>query len=219
MSTRGTLSEALTRLSAHLAAGRLASSTTFATSLLTQYRTRGLSTKQADWVYRLLERAEAGTAPAPDPLDVRPLLALFARAKAAGLRFPKIRLRQSDGSPLVLSMAGERSQAPGSLTATDGARYPDNRYYGRISPDGTYTAGRDASPASLATLRELATDPAGRAAIHGHASGSCCFCNRALDDSRSVAVGYGPICAGKYGLPWGEVSAPPITLTPVETLA
>jgi len=27
---------------------------------------------------------------------------------------------------------------------------------------------------------------------------------RGLDDERSVSVGYGPVCAGHYGLPWGE---------------
>jgi len=40
------------------------------------------------------------------------------------------------------------------------------------------------------------------AVASGHASGACCFCSRQLDDPRSVAHGYGPICAGHYGLPW-----------------
>jgi hypothetical protein len=31
---------------------------------------------------------------------------------------------------------------------------------------------------------------------------------RALSDDRSTAVGYGPICADHYGLPWGEAAAP-----------
>jgi hypothetical protein len=25
-----------------------------------------------------------------------------------------------------------------------------------------------------------------------------------LNDARSIAVGYGPVCAEKFGLPWGE---------------
>ena len=42
----------------------------------------------------------------------------------------------------------------------------------------------------------------------------CCFCNRALEDERSTAVGYGPICAGHFGLAWGnrpaEFAATPV---------
>ena len=29
---------------------------------------------------------------------------------------------------------------------------------------------------------------------------------RALSDDRSTAVGYGPICADHFGLPWGEAA-------------
>ncbi len=31
------------------------------------------------------------------------------------------------------------------------------------------------------------------------------LCGLDLTDERSTSAGYGPICAGKYGLPWGEV--------------
>lgn len=44
------------------------------------------------------------------------------------------------------------------------------------------------------------------AAQLGHAAHACCFCGIALTDDgdgRSVKVGYGPVCAAKYGLPWG----------------
>lgn len=42
-----------------------------------------------------------------------------------------------------------------------------------------------------------------QAAAFGEMTGHCCFCNTAIDTPESVAVGYGPICAGKFGLPWG----------------
>jgi hypothetical protein len=44
------------------------------------------------------------------------------------------------------------------------------------------------------------------AARLGHAAHACVFCGTALTDdgdNRSVKVGYGPICANRYGLPWG----------------
>ena len=48
--------------------------------------------------------------------------------------------------------------------------------------------------------------------IHGLAfaqHGSQCFyCGRDLDTPESLAVGYGPVCAAKLGLPWGAKAIP-----------
>jgi len=47
---------------------------------------------------------------------------------------------------------------------------------------------------------------ADEAAALGHSTSYCCFCSRHLKDQgegRSVEVGYGPVCAAKFGLPWG----------------
>jgi hypothetical protein len=54
-----------------------------------------------------------------------------------------------------------------------------------------------------ALLDELEADPKGFTAAHGKEHGQCCFCGWSLTDERSVCKGYGPICAGHYGLPWG----------------
>jgi hypothetical protein len=43
-----------------------------------------------------------------------------------------------------------------------------------------------------------------QAAEFGHVTGQCVFCSRLLTDERSLAVGYGPVCASKNGLAWGE---------------
>lgn len=37
----------------------------------------------------------------------------------------------------------------------------------------------------------------------GHVTGQCVFCARRLTDERSIAVGYGPVCAEHNALPWG----------------
>lgn len=137
--------------------------------------------------------------------DLAGLLALFAKAQSAGLRYPKIRLTAPQSGPVVLSVAGAQSRAPGSVNVTDGRPYGANRWYGRISPSGAWELPRAGVPDDVqALVRDLAARPAAVASAHGHASGSCCFCARQLDDARSVAVGYGPICADRFGLPWGE---------------
>lgn len=52
------------------------------------------------------------------------------------------------------------------------------------------------------TLADKVT--AADAAKFGHITGQCVFCARKLTDERSIAVGYGPVCAEREGLPWGE---------------
>lgn len=53
-------------------------------------------------------------------------------------------------------------------------------------------------------LDRLNNDPVGFLAEAGKGMEACCYCNKALSDDRSKAVGYGKICASRWGLPWGK---------------
>ncbi len=53
-------------------------------------------------------------------------------------------------------------------------------------------------------LSEATRATAEEAAAFGHLVGRCCFCSHEIDTPESTAVGYGPVCAAKYELPWGE---------------
>lgn len=53
----------------------------------------------------------------------------------------------------------------------------------------------------LTALDRVTGDEAAR---FGKTTGRCVFCSRMLTDERSIEVGYGPICAEREGLPWGE---------------
>lgn len=184
----------------------------FVTSLLRAYDGRGVSIKQADWIRRLVERftKPAVTPAAPVQLNgMGGVVELLNRAKANGLKFPKLWLRLPDGQDLRISVAGENAKAPGSLKLTNGERFgsPDNHYFGSISTTGELKVGRDGEPirSSLVDLlTRLGQDPAKVAADFGHLTGHCCFCSLQLTDERSTAVGYGKRCAEKFGLPWGE---------------
>lgn len=46
-----------------------------------------------------------------------------------------------------------------------------------------------------------------QAAAFGHRTGRCVFCARTIRTNESLAVGYGPVCADRHGLPWGDVTA------------
>lgn len=44
------------------------------------------------------------------------------------------------------------------------------------------------------------------------AGSQCFFCGRDLDTPESLLVGYGPTCADKHGLPWGDKATPAAVL-------
>ena len=170
-----------------------------------------LGERVAPLTFALAPRAPQPAATPEAVGDLGGIVAMFARARQH-LRFPAIVL---DG--FRVSVAGARASQPGSLTVTgldavwNGQRGRNERpWYGRVSLDGLFQPGRNA-PANLADrLRRFAADPAGEAAAHGRLHGKCCFCNLPLRDERSTAVGYGPICADHFGLPWGAREAAPV---------
>jgi len=137
------------------------------------------------------------------------ILQLFNLA-ANRLKFPAVVLNVP-GLPdgVRVSRAGQRAKQPGTLNVTAGAK-DDSEYgrtwYGRVGLDGSYSPSRDAIPAIADVLKAFAANPAKVAAEYGRLTGICCFCRKALTDERSTAVGYGKICAGHYGLPWGATA-------------
>lgn len=135
-------------------------------------------------------------------VNVSGVFALFEHAIAHSLKYPKIRLRTADGQNVVLSRAGDKSRYTGQIRITDGCPYGANTYFGRIDKDGVFHVST-ANASVLELLKQLSNDPANVAGEYGRLTGQCCFCGLALKDERSTAVGYGPICADKYGVAWG----------------
>ena len=120
------------------------------------------------------------------------------------LKWPKIRLETEGCKPVVLSVAGPNSKNPGTINITDGGPYGGNIWYGRILTTGEYQPSKSCIDEVLDLLIRVADDPASAAAAYGHKTGNCCFCRKELTDNRSTDVGYGPVCADHYNLPWGE---------------
>jgi len=190
-----------------------ASNVEFAGSLILQHNDRGkLSDKQWFWVEKLA--ADAGK-PQPEPKSVegnfKPLWDMLTAASAS-LKYPKIRMTTEGGSPIRLSLAGPRSKYRGDVMVSDGGPFGSNVWYGRINPEGAWfipfksRCGHHEFEAVANALREMVESPADVAAAYGQRYGSCCFCGKELTTKESVSAGYGPICAGKWGLPWGEIN-------------
>lgn len=178
---------------------------TFAQSLL-DWADGGktLSDKQSYWVGKLTERASQPPKQAAKIGDLSRLIAIFETA-AKHLKHPAIVLGiEGIAKHIRLSVAGQKAKVPGSINVATAESFGEGTWFGRITREGEFQPSREPTPTSLIpALQRFACDPAGEAAKHGKLTGACCFCNRKLEDERSTAVGYGPICAGHYGLPWG----------------
>jgi hypothetical protein len=178
---------------------------TFGADLIEGFsRRKTLSDKQWYWVETLTTRA---TQPAPERKtesvgDFGGVIRLFERAKQK-LKFPKITL-QVGALPVQLSLAGQKSQHPGTVNVTDGGPYGANLWFGRVDQAGVWTQGLRATAQETESVRSFlqafSKDPAGTAKQHGRLTGRCCFCNTKLTDDRSTAAGFGPVCAKNFGL-------------------
>jgi hypothetical protein len=135
-------------------------------------------------------------------LNVAGIQALFDKAMLH-LKNPKIWLQTKSGKPVRLHRAGAMSRYKGQLMVTDGEDFGQNIFYGRIDQAGVFDERDESTQEVREVLQELSNDPAGTASKYGKLTGNCCFCHRKLEDERSTAVGYGPICADHYQLPWG----------------
>lgn len=167
----------------------------FAQSLVNQFHRRGgLSPKQWPWVDKLAHP------PKDDNLggNLVPMLTMF---KIAGekLKTPKIRLLLDTGEKVKVYPAKKGSRNEGMLYVRGLA------YYGKIDPkSGTFYPSFDSHEAVSRALHTFAEDPVQAATAYGLALGECCFCERELSDERSKRVGYGPVCARNFDLPWGD---------------
>ena len=178
----------------------------FANDLVRKGRVGTLSAEQFRWVGILLRQA---TSKAPEKVKggFSKVYDLFQTA-SQHLKYPKVLLQLPNAKPLQLYRSGERSRIPGVITITDGGRYGENVFYGRVMPDGVFNHNRSIPEEELVPVRALLArfgkNPEAVASEYGKLTGCCCFCVRRLSDARSIEVGYGPVCAAKYSLRWGN---------------
>jgi len=136
--------------------------------------------------------------PAPTAPQLRSVYDFLIAAQQRGLKHPKARFLAPGGGELRLSLAGERSKVPGSIQV-----YVRDGWVGRVEPPDGRIAGPLAQDQALVdVLLLIARDPAAAAKEYGALMCKCSFCGLPLTDDGSVEVGYGPVCAKKWGLPW-----------------
>lgn len=102
--------------------------------------------------------------------------------------------------------------------------YGNNIYYGKLTEQGQFlphakltgSMNQHVLAAITLALEHFSSNPIKAAAAFGHAHGHCCFCNKVLTDPKSTSVGYGPVCAMNYQLPWGTTAA--VALSPSDVV-
>lgn len=174
----------------------------FVSSLVSQSAARGLSEKQWYWVAKLAAKLTGEPAPAVVVGAFERVYAMFAKAKEH-LKHPKVILACPSGREVKLYVSGTRSRVPDTVNVVDNNF---DAWFGRVYQDGRWEQGnaQDGREEVETLLKAFSADPEGVAAAHGKLTGNCCFCHRPLKDERSTDVGYGPTCAGRYGLNWGR---------------
>lgn len=142
-------------------------------------------------ITRNLDRAAQALKP-PAALSIDAIAGSFAKAKAQGIKWPKMNLGR-----FTFSLAGDNSRNPGAVYVNT-AKDAGGIYLGKIA-NSLFTRSRDCDSATEAAIIEAATDPKAAAIAYGKKFGRCAICSRELSDPASVELGIGPICAGRMG--------------------
>lgn len=159
---------------------------------------RGLSQAQLFWVHKI---ACDVSGQAPEPEKVRgllPIVEMFQNAMGSAKAACVLRVLHNETDTLKIKPA---KKYPGSHYVV-GGEWPDESYYGRITPDGEFIPSRlGTDEGVVASLRQFAANPKEQAFRYGRVLGHCCFCGRLLTEQISIDLGYGPVCEKKWGLP------------------
>jgi len=138
-------------------------------------------------------QAQAAAAPSMAGEGFTKLVDSFKHAKAAGLKYPKIRIAE-----FVISMASDTSKNPGCLYIKSGNGF-EAPYMGKVTPEGRFLKGRDCTPEQEARIVQIGQDPLAEAVAHGKKTGRCSCCGAELTNALSISLGIGPICREKFG--------------------
>lgn len=174
----------------------------FGQDLAAKFRRYGWSPSQRAWAHKL---AVDATTPRPpvEGIDGTNLRRLFDNAGNAGLKRPGLSLFDPATGQSLQMRINTRGQRVGCINVSQSGY--GSPWFGRFELDGTFTEGGAFRNCEGARdlIRRICADPVGVASALGKATGCCVFCSRNLTDERSTEAGYGPVCANKWGLPWG----------------
>jgi len=122
----------------------------------------------------------------------RKLKSLFEKA-ATSLQYPKLRFVTPEGTIRITNFRGLRVRC-------------GDRPCGKITEQDVFDHTPTCPEGVKETVKLIGKSPILMAIAFGRKIGHCCFCGLELTDARSTSMGYGPICADRWCLPWGEIT-------------
>ena len=179
----------------------------FASDLVSSYdRWGSLTPKQYPWVQKLIERVGPQQATSSEVQNGAALFGLFDSAKKTALKYPRITFNFSQdlNDCTYLHPATVASKYYGCLIITEDGGLRGKKYMGRLTPDNTFIPShaitKEQAEHVLSRIRTMAEDPESALSQYGKLTGRCAMCNGRLKTDKSVMLGYGPVCAKKFGL-------------------
>jgi Family of unknown function (DUF6011) len=172
-------------------------------------KAKGMSVGQAKGVLNVV-RAEA--TPKAPKVEVVGQVAL----NAAKVRTARFRVVATDGQSIAvrISIPTMWTDAPKGTRKLSYRSAEGWTTAGKIAPEGTVNVFKKVGPVVEARLRSAleilanADDDLVYILAFALEGSECGFCGLELDTQESLKVGYGPTCAKKHDLPWGEKAIP-----------
>jgi len=78
-------------------------------------------------------------------------------------------------------------------------------YFGKFLKNGQMILQSNIPDKLREDLQKIKDNPIEFGKLYGQQYSFCCFCGTEIITVESLTVGYGPICASNWGLPWGSV--------------
>ena len=123
------------------------------------------------------------------------ILKVLKKGRASELKHVLIKMQ--DNKDVIVSFRAE-----GNRFYVTGKK--KSEVFGDIGADGEFNPTARVNDKIIKIIRDVEKDPVVYARSHGLKTGRCCCCGRKLTDPRSMAAGYGPVCAERVGFPWGK---------------
>lgn len=130
------------------------------------------------------------------PLDIVGMLTFLQAAQERGLQMPKASFLSPELKELKLSLGSRRSAFPQGMEVRHGSIH-----IGTILPNGFVIGVLAKEKKLIQTLSAIAEETQAAAKLFADFTNTCSFCGQPLSaDERRL--GYGPVCAISYGMPW-----------------
>jgi len=163
-----------------------------------------MSESQCSWVYKIAEDVRALREPSPAKsairsIDASNILASVAQARAQGIKKPVLRLTDLVSNDIRVKYMSYGKNAGGAWVTRN------DELVGKIDDCGEFTITNrscsDKISAEMFDFIEITNhDVKGALESYGKMASRCGCCGLPLTNKKSIELGIGPICLGKYGL-------------------